>query len=143
MKTFREETMTGLMVLGSHDITAITLMLTGHYDRQLCCVAYDTINKKEAECEEDISSPEVLASVERLKNYFRRMIQNAVAEEIKMDEQEKKEANIKRMYDLHSKSELGTVAEICAKYGFSKGEVRKMRAEGTLSSTLIARDAMC
>ena len=82
-----------------------------------------------------ISTKEVNHNYNRFLLYLRMHVNNVVKELNILECNDKKAAarehseKLKQQSAVHA---LGTVAEICAKYNLSKGQVRKMKTDGTL-----------
>jgi hypothetical protein len=135
---FISKAMTGLSILGQSfsvdadsaalekHLSLITFILMGEYDLVLKCGLYFSLLKKTAENEEDLEIPEVLVALERLKNMHRETI--AAVFEMEQD----KVTLIAKLKETNKPHEMGTVSEIATKYGISKSEVRRRKAEGTL-----------
>jgi DNA-directed RNA polymerase specialized sigma subunit len=89
--------------------------------------------------EEDIASPDVRSALDQAKTFVRWQIQEIFRRAEQDDAEEKKQHLEQVRTELAQRnrpSTAGTVAEIAAKYGISKSEVRRLRADGTLEETL-------
>lgn len=128
MENFITKAMLGLAIVGESSVQTATLVLTGHYDLELKCAFFFTFMKKSAQTEAELEIPEVLLPLERLKNLYRSDIQAIFDHAAKLD----REALLKQLKDSNKPHEMGTVAEIAAKYGISKSEVRRRKTDGTL-----------
>jgi hypothetical protein len=137
MSSYLTETMVGLSIIGSNDIQAVTFLVMGQYDSQLKHAIFHALNKKFATSEEDLNMPNVIDAVERIKRLKRFEIADILREAERLDKDEAKLYQERRMKELNSPSKHGTVSEICERYKLSKGEVRKMRAEGTLDTYIL------
>lgn len=136
--------MTGMYVLGlalgptsasEKCANAMAMILVGQYDFELKCAFYFQQLRKSAETEAELEQPEVLRVLEQVKRDIRAVVQaiiNAAAREDELQANQKKAAVVAKIADAEKPHELGTVAEIAAKYGISKSEVRRMKAAGTL-----------
>lgn len=128
--------MVGLNLIGNATIESATFTITGLYDKELSVTCFNILRKELPTSDEDLDYPDVKAAVERIKDQFRREIQGLFDLADKQEAAEAKEAKDKIMKDLHSPSTFGTVAEISAKYGVSKSDVRKHKAAGTLEQLI-------
>jgi DNA invertase Pin-like site-specific DNA recombinase len=87
--------------------------------------------------EADLETPEVLAGLERIKNHFRGVVQEifrTADEADRQADQARHQEMLNQMRKNQQPHEMGTVAEIAAKYGISKSEVRRRKADGTLEA---------
>lgn len=89
---------------------------------------YWQTKKTAAETLEDLETPEVLQMLNRLKSTCRSDI-NALFEAA--DKQDKADL-IEKLKETNKPHEMGTVSEIAEKFGISKSEVRRRKADGTL-----------
>ena len=148
VKDFMILATTGMGVIGNameRDGDAVAVILTGAADLDIRCASL--LQKKtdfpEQVMVKDLLTEEVSSHIENIKNCFRRMIQNAINKVAKEDAHrqaaEAEAIRAKWKKELHSPSEHGTVAEICAKYGVSKSEVRKHKSAGTLDEFLASK----
>ena len=142
ISNFTMDTLTGLKVLGSSDIQIATFISLGHYNREIRCAAFNALRKSFPKCEEDINADDIVAGARRLELSFKYRIQDLLKECEELDKAEAKKLQEKRMQEQHKHSERGTVADICSKYNLSKGEVRRMKAEGTLDSYIATTDTL-
>lgn len=116
--------------------TTIAAILTGQHDRALHCASHITLKKPTPSSFEEVENdPAVIGHVENIKNYLRRLVQGifdaAMSEERhRMDAQ--RNALLAKLKTTNKPHVLGTVAEIAEKYGLSKSEVRRLKAQGTL-----------
>lgn len=112
-------------------------VLTGQYDRYLRAAFFYNMEHREPQ---STDSPElaqrVAVAVENVKNVARAGIAEIFKAANFQDEMEKKgrgEEIAAEFRDHNVPHEMGTVAEIAAKYGISKSEVRRRKADGTLN----------
>jgi len=129
MFEFSKKAMIGLAAIGSSSMENVAFILVGRYDLELKCAFYVSYMKKNAEKIEDIEIPEVLESLECLKNLYRRDIKAIFDQAAELD----KVDLIARLKESNKPHEMGTVSEVAAKYGISKSEVRRRKLDGTLS----------
>lgn len=133
--SFTTKMMTGLAVLGDAmrlSPNAVAAVITGRLDTELKCALYMRQSLSYPEVEADIDHPEVLAALERLKEMLRAPIRRAFELEAERIQLEKQEERLARFRSANQPHEMGTVAEIAAKYGITKAEVRRRKAAGTL-----------
>lgn len=120
-------------------------IIDGSYDKELRCLCvykrFGHVNN------EEMNHPSIDLDLRILKDFFRSRIQNlfnqAVMEERRELEQQQARLKIelKAEIDAHFRANQaphaqGTVAELAAKFGVSKSEIRRMKAAGTLDSWL-------
>lgn len=128
------KTLVGLNILGTFTVENATNIFLGIHDEYLKYAVYFTIYRNHATSETNLDTPEVQDGLNRIKTFFKNSLVSAMNKEIELME---KEANRKRLEEFRKMNQphaLGTVAEIATKYNISKGEVRRMKAEGTLES---------
>lgn len=152
--SFMRKTMMGMFLIGetinglrsskpeeiSRAAETMAFILGGHFDQELNCVSFYQVHGRDPRSQEELDTVEVLQRVERIKDYFRSVIRNifeqadAQEEQLKRLEFESLQAELRTSNKPH---ELGTVAEIAEKYGISKSEVRRRKADGTLHELTI------
>lgn len=113
----------------------MAFILTGHYDYELKCALYFQHHRKAPSSDADLGDETVIVMLERLKNFIRSIVQgifDAAARQDQMEQEENRKALLHRLRESNKPHEMGTVAEIAAKYGISKSEVRRRKADGTL-----------
>lgn len=124
--------MTGLSILGSLNPQNVAFVLVGEYDEYLKHAFYFVTYKKAHVGDEPISDPLVLDQLEHVKDQLRRGIQQLFEEDARQSF-----ANLRaKLNETNKPHELGTVAEIAAKFNISKSEVRRRKADGTLSELI-------
>ena len=128
MQDFVKKAMVGLSVMGGRSIESIALIVAGNYDLEIKCAFFQTYFHKSAESLEALEVKEVLGPLERLKDHYRRGIQEIFEEAAKQDKAEL----LEQLKETNKPHEMGTVSEIAAKYGISKSEVRRRKADGSL-----------
>ena len=129
------------------------MILMGMCDDELRCFSWLRIHKDAPPSREALEGDqEVSEQVELIKSNIRNMIQAAINgaageekkktfAEISRKAAEEKKLREERMKKLHSQPIQGTVSEISEKYGISKSEVRRLRAQGGLEAFIVVRDA--
>jgi hypothetical protein len=131
MKINTELSLRGLSIIsgaitpGPDQLTIITCIAMGSHDE----VLFETA-KLNAKDEAD-----AIVRLENIKANFKHQLQILMDYAFKEDHQERKAAKAVVLEELKANQqphELGTVAEISAKYGISKSEVRRRKADGTL-----------
>lgn len=135
MENFLTKVMVGLAMVGESmngftesSMRAKVSVVTDQSDLELKCVFYWQTKKIEAETLEDLETPEVLQMLNRLKAMCRSDIK-AIYEAA--DRQDKADL-VAKLKETNKPHEMGTVSEIATKYGISKSEVRRRKADGTL-----------
>jgi len=137
----------GLAIFGDtinlKDPTTATMVLVGHHDDVLLKTFFWVANKREPKEEEYKTDEHSVRMLKSAKDRIRDDIQYV----IRMAELEEQQAKAKEFETLkrtlrnsNKPHELGTVAEISARYGISKSEVRRRKAEGNLGEWLLARE---
>lgn len=122
-------------------------IIDGSYDKELrrLCVykKFGLLND-----EEKMNHPSIELDLRHLKDFFRsnlsRSLEQAAEEDRK--ERERRQAKLKAEIDAQFRANQaphaqGTVAELAAKFGVSKSEIRRMKAVGTLDSWLANQQA--
>lgn len=131
--------MSGLHLIGrfmtepEKNISAIPFVLSGHMDNELYQGFYLSEYGTKRDFEEN--DPKIKNAVEGLKNLLRQFVQEIfrrAAEEDRMEQIRQLERVKAELAQSSKPSEYGTVAEIAQKFGISKSEVRRRKAEGTL-----------
>ena len=139
--SYVEQSMIGLSILGialegtPSAASQIAFILMGRHDYELKCGFHFQHFREAPTSDADLEKPEVLLLLERTKNYFRDYVQNIFNEAARQDQLEqanKRKELLKQLRNSNKPHEMGTVAEIAAKYGISKSEVRRRKADGTL-----------
>lgn len=138
--SYASKVMTGLAAISSTDIETITFVTCGHFDEQIKFALVNTrrnnLNFNEPTAEE-LNDPMVLLGLERIKNHHRAVIQEIFRMAEKHDQQVAESERQKLLDQMRANQkphEMGTVAEIAAKYNISKSEVRRMKQAGTLET---------
>lgn len=130
IENFVAKAMSGLLIIGTpNSPESLANILIGVHDFQLKCALYYTLLKKEAQDTIELENPIVLNALERFKEMNREVVRAIFAEAELQDHA----ALAQKLRDSNKPHELGTVAEIATKYGISKSEVRRRKAEGTLN----------
>jgi hypothetical protein len=133
----------GLSVIGTAlgpvpDVTVMTFILLGKYDKELAYAFYGQkhgIHIENVTEEEILTSPVAAIGTTNLKNWLRSILQQAINEESRMIEAQMRQnfqdlvAQQKEASKPHAQ---GTVAELAAKFGVSKSEIRRLKADGKL-----------
>jgi hypothetical protein len=130
MQDFNSKVLQGLMVISTTDFEIIPFILTGRYDECLKCALFSVNYRRAPANVEELESAAVLMGLERIKDRFRKLVQEIFDLAAEQDRQELM-ASLRKTNQPH---EMGTVAEIAAKYNISKSEVRRMKQAGTLES---------
>jgi DNA-directed RNA polymerase specialized sigma subunit len=136
---------TGLSIvdgaLMKNDPNTMAAVLLGRWDHELSCALFHTLNGREANSEQELLNKDVVAALSNLKDRVRYIIQGifelAAKEDARKSEVEMQELR-KSLAQTNQPHELGTVAEIAQRYGISKSEVRRRKAEGTLQELKVS-----
>lgn len=132
----------GMCLIGSFvsepekNISAMPFLLAGDMDDQIYRGFYLSEYGTKPYQPND---PKINNHVERLKSLVRGFIQgvfDAVERQGQLDRMAKMDNILKELAQSSKPHVMGTVAEIAAKYGISKSEVRRRKAEGTLDELL-------
>ena len=136
MTTKIPEVMAGLVMIEqvmsdkmSGDATA--MLLVGKFDHQIKAALYFSLTRKTRKTPDDdaeMETEQVIRGVARLKDVARLNVTRWVEAAGAIDHARLVE-QLKKTNQPH---EMGTVAEIAAKYSISKSEVRRRKADGTL-----------
>lgn len=126
--------MTGLAIIGGININNVAFLLMGQYDIEIKCAFFYSYLRKNASSVEELEIPEVLEPLRRLKDMYRREVQDIFSEAAKQDRAEL----LAKLKNTNMPHEMGTVSEIAAKYNISKSEVRRRKADGTLHELVAA-----
>ncbi len=129
---FIAKSMVGMSIVGSMTMEQLPSFLTGSYDFDIKCGLFYRQFLRAPETVEELDTPVILEQLDGLKSYFRRMVQQMIDYAVKENKQEQKRDAQARMQALNKPHAMGTTAEIAAKYGLSKSEIRRRKAEGTL-----------
>jgi hypothetical protein len=132
MENFFTEVLRGMSLIADTNIDTVSLIVVGHYDLPLKCALYQVGMKtgKAPDTVADLETPQVLFGLERIKDHYRVLIRKI----FEQAEQQDHEALLATLRKTNQPHEMGTVSEIAIKYGISKSEVRRMKANGTLES---------
>lgn len=134
MENFLTNAMVGLAMVGNSigftesSMRAKASIVTNQSDFVLKCAFYWQTKQTAAKTLEDLETPEVLQMLNRMKAMCRSDI-NALFEAA--DRQDKADL-VAKLKETNKPHEMGTVSEIATKYGISKSEVRRRKADGTL-----------
>lgn len=142
------DAMSGLYIIsracgdsGSHrDVAeAMVSIITGQVDYQLRCASlFQSTGKIQVE-EHELTSPEIDMLVGRIKDHMKSIL-NGIFDGAAREEQRVRQQALEslqlRLRDSNRPSEHGTVAEIAARLGISKSEVRRRKADGTLDQLI-------
>lgn len=114
---------------------AMSSVLMGQFATELRTVSYWQLKGQIPTSTDDLQQPEVEDHYQRMVGVVRGLVQGVFEEAARQDE-------IKRMNALqelkakilqsNKPHEMGTVAELAAKYGKSKSEIRRLKAAGLL-----------
>lgn len=126
----------GLLFETEKFIEVLPFVLAGDFDEKL----YNGLHLSLARDEEFRSdNARVLLALENLKKHIRSFVQKIFELAAEEDRRDSRNEQLKRIEDLRQSlresnrpHEMGTVAEIAQRYGISKSEVRRRKAEGTL-----------
>lgn len=136
-----KQTLEALATLGDHK--TFPDILLNRFDHQLALVCHFVEMKKVAESEHDLQTPEIQALVQQYKDNLRVLLQRAVDELAhehdrisKADTARIRRELLKAVHDSNKPHHLGTVAELAAKYGVSKSEIRRRKRDGTLNELI-------
>lgn len=142
--TFFEKAMVGAATLGNLNGTdpdtisdTIFAIISGKVDEDLrAFFALKQFGFAEAPAKQD--SDEVSQMLSKIKLFCQTVINQAIQSEGKTSRVNPEQAKAaKEAYaKMYQPSSVGTVAEISSKYGLSKSQIRKMRADGTLETFL-------
>jgi hypothetical protein len=114
---------------------AIVTVLSGHADTELLSAFYTTFSSDPPSCITDleIGRPQLDALKARVRLGVQLMVDD-YANELREEAQKRKTHAANNFLSATSQAhELGTVNEIAQKYNISKSEVRRRKADGTLS----------
>ncbi len=104
-------------------------VLTGKHDDAIRCAAFLARHQRVATSDAELALPEVAEGLDQIKSACRQAFQDSIDEADRiLRERERQAFQTAR----HAPSETGTTAEIAARLGISKAEVRKRRAAGVL-----------
>lgn len=136
--------MNGMSLIGAlfgefeKNISAVPFVLAGDMDEQLYRGFFLQHYGTKAEYRENDNT--VNYFVEQLKMLLRRRIE-IIFQQAEHQEKMQRQADFERLRvelrQSNKPSEYGTVAEIAAKLGISKSEVRRRKAEGTLDELFL------
>jgi hypothetical protein len=141
--SYAAKVMTGLAVISATEIETISLVVAGHYDEQ---IRFALVNARRGATRfdepsaEELSDPMVSIGLDRIKNHHRAVIQEIFRMAERHDQQVAEAERQKLLDQMRANQkphEMGTVAEIAAKYNISKSEVRRMKQAGTLETLLL------
>ena len=111
------------------------MFLMGNYDEQIRYFVYTVVHEKNPRTQTDLFCPLVLERLEAFKDEVRRTVQvliNAEQDRFHNEIQDRHDNVIAVLKDSCKPHHLGTVSEIATRYGISKSEVRRRKADGTL-----------
>lgn len=132
--SYMGKAMTGAAILGNLDIETMTGISVGAYDHEFKCLVH-VREFGTPTCDEDLEKPEVTVMLNRIKDFCRSRIQElfrlAEMRDEQIQQQNYNEA-AKNFREMSKPSELGTVAELATKYGKSKSEIRRLKAQNLL-----------
>lgn len=138
--------LTGLSAIGTafgsferKAIMSAASIIAGELDYELRCANVYQLTGHAVIEESELYSPEADVQLARIKTYFRNMIENALdrADQQLRQEQAEKFASLQaQLRNSNRPHAQGTVAEIAARLGISKSEVRRRKADGTLDQLL-------
>ena len=138
--------LTGMSIIGSimssTNVSAgfhAVKLLAGEYDRSIKAIGLYQMTGKIFEKDEELETPEILEYLERAKQMIRIMIQGMFQQEAKDFKQQQKhqlETLKIKLLESNKPHSQGTVAELATKLGVSKSEVRRMKADGSLTEIL-------
>lgn len=107
---------------------ATAMLLVGNFDHQIKAALYFSLTRKTPDDDAEMETEQVIRGVARLKDVARLNVTRWVEAAGAIDHARLVE-QLKKTNQPH---EMGTVAEIAAKYSISKSEVRRRKADGTL-----------
>lgn len=117
----------------------VAFVLTGHYDDILLETFYFTSSRKISKNGEHNQDETAKSCLNNLKDRIRNTIEFVFREADLLDQQKRALAHQQLVHELAQSNkphDLGTVAEIAARYNISKSEVRRRKADGTLEDYL-------
>lgn len=133
--------MTGLSIIADcidlRNPSKIGFVLGGSIDDEILAAMYFCHHKTYPEKDEHKTCPIANNGLEGVKNHIRLTIEGLFRAETQYNQQmrqaalEQLRADLKKSHQPHAQ---GTVAEIAAKFGISKSEVRRRKADGTLDA---------
>ena len=144
-----DKVLLGLSLIGTAvprsraDVQQWPLILMGSFDHPIKVACYYQSKQVLPSKDEDLEIAEALNGLEFLKRTIRLQIENAIRHLEMGVERERVREHERLLKDLraHAKpSEFGTVAEIAQKYGISKSEVRRRKADGTLAAFINSKE---
>jgi len=133
MHNFTTKTLVGFSIIGKMNMSNVAFLLMGQYDLEMKCAFFYTHMKKPPTSLEDLEVPEVLETLERFKDMYRKDVQMIFAQAAKED----KHQLLDSLKNTNKPHEMGTVTEIALKYNVSKSEVRRRKLEGTLAELAV------
>lgn len=113
----------------------VAFALTGKFDDELLAASFYVAHHKEPVADEYKTDPRAVSNVENIKGHIRGVIGHIFREADREDTQAREVAMMRLRQELKQSNkphEQGTVAEIAARYGISKSEVRRRKTDGTL-----------
>lgn len=123
----------------SGDARAIAQILCHQWDTELKVIVFHRLFDRPPETEGDLDHPQVSFGLERLKHVVSTPLMRALEEAAEREALAKDAERLARHKAMNEPHELGTVAEIAAKLGISKSEVRRHKANGTLNTLFDAK----
>lgn len=113
--------------------------LSGDYDSKVSVALFFRLKSRLPETAADLQLPEVLDALERAKAVLRMKI-GYIFRQAEREAADEKQAQLEQVrVELAARNKpsiTGTVAEISEKFGISKSEIRRRRADGTLEEHL-------
>jgi hypothetical protein len=139
MSFFLTNVFTGLSIIADcidfRKPEVVAFALAGHFDDELLAASFYVAHHKESVGDEYKTDVRAASNVANIKDHIRAQI-NHIFREADREEQMARDAAFARVRnELKNRNQphaQGTVAEIAAKFGISKSEVRRRKADGTL-----------
>lgn len=124
----------GMSIIGQSfsDIQAMTSVITGVHDEKIKLALHYKFFGALPVKTDDLDHQQIVSALEKLKNMHRHTIQGIFKQAEAEDKQATEAERAARMKALNTPHAMGTTAEIAAKFGLSKAEIRRRKADGTL-----------
>lgn len=121
------------------NMNRVVSVLGGSHDAVLLHAFYHSAHRTVAQDNPQETDPAALNGLKNFKDFLRDAVQAVLREAERQDQLERQATKKKVLQELAESNRphvMGTVAEIATKYGVSKSEVRRRKADGTLDELL-------
>lgn len=126
---FQSRVLLGLAVFGDRSAETLARILVGTHDEDILCAMHFVRTNSVPEALAMVRNEQNLADLERFKDGLRQGIAEIFVAAKALDHV----ALLEELRSHNQPHELGTVAEIAARFGISKSEVRRRKQDGTLN----------